>query len=127
MEDSFEVPDFSVETQDALNRVREEVARLSPAIRETVHAEAEKVQQEATRCRDAQKRLQDSQQKMQDRDAETAAEIAARVVWKVDHNLTSSAGESDGLPTLCNQRQVTKVTAAMGMELALFTANGQIP
>jgi membrane-associated protease RseP (regulator of RpoE activity) len=68
LEDSFEVPDFSAETQDALNRVREEVARLSPAIRETVHAEAEKVQQEATRCRDAQKRLQDSQQKMQDRE-----------------------------------------------------------
>jgi serine protease Do len=62
LEDSFEVPDLSAETQDALNRVREEVARLSPAIRETVHAEAEKVQQEATRCRDAQKRLQDSQQ-----------------------------------------------------------------
>jgi serine protease Do len=69
LEDSFEVPDFSAETQDALNRVREEVARLSPAIRETVHAEAEKVQQEATRCRDAQQRLQDSQQKkMQDRE-----------------------------------------------------------
>ena len=62
LEDTFEVPDFSAETQDALNRVREEVARLSPAIRETVHAEAERVQQEATRCRDAQKRLQDSQQ-----------------------------------------------------------------
>jgi len=69
LEDTFEVPDFSAETQDALNRVREEVARLSPAIRETVHAEAERVQQEATRCRDAQQRLQDSQQKkMQDRE-----------------------------------------------------------
>ena len=69
LEDTFEVPDFSAETQDALNRVREEVARLSPAIRETVHAEAERVQQEATRCRDAQQRLHDSQQKkMQDRE-----------------------------------------------------------
>jgi len=69
LEDTFEVPDFSAETQDALNRVREEVARLSPAIRETVHAEAERVQQEATRCRDAQQRLQDLQQKkMQDRE-----------------------------------------------------------
>ena len=69
LEDTFEVPDFSAETQDALNRVREEVARLSPAIRETIHAEAEKVQQEATRCRGAQQRLQDSQQKrMQDRE-----------------------------------------------------------
>jgi membrane-associated protease RseP (regulator of RpoE activity) len=68
LEDSFEIPDFSAETQDALNRVREEVARLSPAIRETVHAEAEKVQQEATRCRDAQKKLRDSKQKVQDRE-----------------------------------------------------------
>jgi membrane-associated protease RseP (regulator of RpoE activity) len=68
LEDSFEVPDFSAETQDALNRVREEVARLSPAIRETVHAEAERVQRQATRCRDAQKIQQDSQQKMQDRE-----------------------------------------------------------
>jgi len=68
LEDSFDVPDFSAETQDALNRVREEVARLSPTIRETVHAEAERVQQQATRCRDAQKMQQDSQQKMQDRE-----------------------------------------------------------
>jgi len=68
LEDSFDVPDFSAETQGALNRVREEVARLSPAIRETVHAEAEKVQQQATRCRDAQKMLQDLQQKMPDRE-----------------------------------------------------------
>ena len=45
----------------------------------------------------------------------------------MDLNLTSSAGESDGLLTLCNQRQVTKVTAAMGMEMALYVANGQIP
>ena len=45
----------------------------------------------------------------------------------MDLNLTSSAGESDGLLTLCNQRQVTKVTSPMGMEMAFYTANDQIP
>ena len=68
LEDSFDVPDFSAETQDAINRAGEEIARMTPAVMEKVQARVkEQVQQQATRCRDMQKKLRDSEQQMRDR------------------------------------------------------------
>jgi serine protease Do len=63
LEDSFDVPDFSAETQEAINRAGEEVARMTPAIMEKVRAEVEeKVQDQAQRCSEMQDRLRESQQ-----------------------------------------------------------------
>jgi serine protease Do len=36
LEDSFDVPDFTAETEQALNRAGEEIARMTPAIMEKV-------------------------------------------------------------------------------------------
>jgi serine protease Do len=59
LEDSFDLPDITAETEQALNRAGEKIARLGPAI-------MEKAQQ--TRCwKDMEKKLQDSQRKMQDK------------------------------------------------------------
>ena len=66
-EDSFECPEFSAETEQALNRAEEELARLGPAIMEKV--------QQALRSRDMdlrhlEKKPQDLQRKMQERQQE---------------------------------------------------------
>src|ERR1700677_2285821 len=59
LEDSFDLHDFTAETEQAINRAGEEIARLAPAV-------AEKVQQQAMCWKDMEKRLQDSQRKMQE-------------------------------------------------------------
>jgi serine protease Do len=59
LEDGFDVPDVSVETEQAINRAEAEVARLGPAINEKVE------QQESCR-RNLEKELQESQRKLQD-------------------------------------------------------------
>ena len=76
MEDSFDVPDITAETEQAINRAGDEIARITPAI-------MEKVQQTLTLTlhsrdmdlrdidlRDLDKKLQDLQRKMQDRQQE---------------------------------------------------------
>jgi serine protease Do len=59
LEDSFELPDFTAETEQAINRAGDEIARLGPAI-------MEKVQQQALCWKGMEKKLQDSQRKMRD-------------------------------------------------------------
>jgi membrane-associated protease RseP (regulator of RpoE activity) len=59
LEDSFDVSDFAAETEQAISRAGDEIARMGPAIMEKV--------QQAMRCKDIEKRLQDSQRKMHDR------------------------------------------------------------
>ena len=71
MEDSFDVPDITAETEQAINRAGDEIARITPAI-------MEKVQQTLTLTlhsrdmdlTDIDKKLQDLQRKMQDRQQE---------------------------------------------------------
>jgi len=64
MEDSFDVPDITAETEQAINRAGDEIARMAPAI-------AEKVQQTLRSrdmdLRDLDKKLQDLQRKLQGR------------------------------------------------------------
>jgi membrane-associated protease RseP (regulator of RpoE activity) len=60
LEDSFDIPEFTAETEQALNRAGAEIARIGPAL-------MEKVEQQTRRWKDMEKRFQDSQQKMQDR------------------------------------------------------------
>jgi membrane-associated protease RseP (regulator of RpoE activity) len=60
LEDSFDIPEFTAETEQALNSAGAEIARIGPAL-------TEKVEQQTRRWKDIEKRFQDSQQKMQDR------------------------------------------------------------
>jgi serine protease Do len=60
LEDSFDLPEFTAETEQALNRAGAEIARMGPAL-------TEKLEQQTRRWKDMEKRFQDSQQKMQDR------------------------------------------------------------
>jgi serine protease Do len=60
LEDSFDLPDFTAETERAINRAGNEFARMGPAI-------MEKVQQQALCWKDMEKRLQDSQRKVQEK------------------------------------------------------------
>jgi serine protease Do len=59
LENSFDFHNFTAETEQAINRAGEEIARLTPAI-------AEKAQQRATCLKDLEKQLQDSQKKLQE-------------------------------------------------------------
>ncbi len=57
-EDSFDIPGFTAETEQAINRVGDEIARLAPAILEKT--------QQALCWKDLETKLQDSQRIMQD-------------------------------------------------------------
>jgi membrane-associated protease RseP (regulator of RpoE activity) len=59
LEDSFDIPDITAETERAISRAGTEIARLGPAI-------MEKAQQRALCWKDMEKRLQDAQRKMQE-------------------------------------------------------------
>ena len=64
LEDSFDIPEFTAETEQAINRAGDQMARMAPLI-------AEKVQHEYTlHMKDMEKQLQDSQRRLQDRQKE---------------------------------------------------------
>jgi hypothetical protein len=59
LEDTLDFQASTAETEQAINRVGEEIAHLSPAI-------LEKVQQQAMCSKDMEKRFEDSQRKLQE-------------------------------------------------------------
>jgi serine protease Do len=59
LENSFDLHDFTAETEQAINRAGQEIARLAPAI-------TEKAQQQDMCWKDMEKQLRDSQQKLQE-------------------------------------------------------------
>jgi hypothetical protein len=63
IEDSFDLPDIEAETEQAINRAGDEVARLAPAI-------AEKVEKQTECWKEMQERLQDQQQELRDQEQE---------------------------------------------------------
>jgi len=68
LEDSFDLPVLTAETQQAINRAGAEIARMAPAI-------AEKIQKNL--CpKDMEKRLQDSQRMMQERQQKLRHELS---------------------------------------------------
>jgi serine protease Do len=75
LEDTFEIPELSVETQLAIQHAEGEVARLSPEIMEKVQREMARANKEVQRAQEHwqeqqkcwQKHLEDQQQKMHDR------------------------------------------------------------
>jgi membrane-associated protease RseP (regulator of RpoE activity) len=66
-EDSFDVPDITAATEQAINRAGDEIARITPAIMEKVQQTLRSGDMD---LRDIDKRLQDLQRKMQDRQRE---------------------------------------------------------
>jgi serine protease Do len=73
MEESFDVPDFTAETEQVINRAGDEIARMAPAIMEKV--------QQTLRLKDMDlknidKSLQDLQRKMQDRQHKLCHELS---------------------------------------------------
>ncbi len=73
MEESFDVPDFTAETEQVINRAGDEIARMTPAIMEKV--------QQTLRSKDLDlknfdKKLQDLQRKMQGRQQKLRHELS---------------------------------------------------
>lgn len=63
MLNSFDMPEFSAETQQAINRAADEVARMTPAI-------MEKVQQSGLCPKEMERKLKDAEQQLHDRQKE---------------------------------------------------------
>jgi serine protease Do len=63
LEDSFDFHDFTAETQQAINRAGDELARLGPVL-------MEKLQEQGMCRKDMEKKLQDAQRKLRDRQKE---------------------------------------------------------
>jgi len=73
LEDSFDVTDFTAETEQAINRAGNEIARMAPAIAEKVqHALCSKDME----LGDIGKKLQDSQRKMQEQQRKLRHELS---------------------------------------------------
>ncbi|HKM84986.1 MAG TPA: PDZ domain-containing protein [Terriglobales bacterium] len=85
LEDSFDFHEFTAETEQAINRAGEEIARLGPAI-------MEKGQQQAMCWKDTEKRLQDSQQKLQEQQQELQERLQERQ-QKLRHELSGEWAE----------------------------------
>jgi membrane-associated protease RseP (regulator of RpoE activity) len=67
LEDSFDVPDSTAETEQAINRAEEKIARLGPAIMEKAQRTLRTRDKD---LRDIDKRLQGLQRKMEERQQE---------------------------------------------------------
>jgi membrane-associated protease RseP (regulator of RpoE activity) len=68
LEGSFDMPDFTAETEQAINRAEEEIARLGPATMETARQAMEQAQQALSwKDKDFEKKLDDVQRNLQDR------------------------------------------------------------
>ena len=69
MEDSFDVPDITAETEQAINRAGDEIARMAPAIMEkvqqTLHSKDMDLKCIDEKLQDLQRKMQDRQQEMQ--------------------------------------------------------------
>jgi hypothetical protein len=64
LEDSFDVPGFTAETEQAINRAGDEIARMAPAITEKVQ---QTLRSSDLDLRNLDKKLQDLQREMQGR------------------------------------------------------------
>jgi serine protease Do len=75
LEDSLDMPDFTAETEQAINRAEEEIAHLVPAINEKVEQQAcsRAIEQ---RRKDSQQKLQDEQREMQERQQKLRHELS---------------------------------------------------
>ena len=78
-------PDFTAETEQAISRAGDEIARLSPAL-------MEKVQQQAWCWKDMEKKLQNSQRKMQDSQRRMQEKMQERQ-QKLRHELSGEWAE----------------------------------
>jgi membrane-associated protease RseP (regulator of RpoE activity) len=92
LEDSFELPDFTAETEQALNRAGNEFARLGPAL-------TEKMEQQALCWKDREKRLQERKKEMHERRQELRErqeemhERQQEMQQKLRHELTGEWAE----------------------------------
>jgi serine protease Do len=89
LEDSFDIPDFTAETEQAINRAGEEFARMGPAI-------MEKVPQQTLCWKDMQKRLQERQRETQERLQERQQEMHEQqqeMQQKLRHELSGEWAE----------------------------------
>jgi membrane-associated protease RseP (regulator of RpoE activity) len=68
MEESFDIPELTAETEIELSRVGEEIARIVPAL--------ERVQRQTPCLKDLQRKLQDSQRKMQQQGEKLRHEVS---------------------------------------------------
>jgi serine protease Do len=66
LEDTFNIPEISAETEQAINRTENEFARMSPAIAEKLQKQAEVYREDAEkRQREREQRLRELQKRMQ--------------------------------------------------------------
>ncbi len=72
-EDTFDVPDITAETEQAINRAGDEIARMAPAVMEKVQ---QTLRSRDIDLKDLDKKLQDLQRKMQERQHKLHHEIS---------------------------------------------------
>jgi tRNA/tmRNA/rRNA uracil-C5-methylase (TrmA/RlmC/RlmD family) len=82
---SFDMPEFSAETQQAINRAADEVARMTPAI-------MQKVQQSGLCRKEMEKKLNDAERTLRDRQKEIQEWQEQEKEWqeKLRHELSGA-------------------------------------
>jgi len=74
LENSFHIPDFTAETEQAINRAGEEIARIGPAMEKVLQSECWKEVQK--KLQDSQRIMQEQQQEMQERQHKLRHELS---------------------------------------------------
>jgi hypothetical protein len=79
-EDSFDVPDITAETEQAINRAGDEIARITPAIMEkvqqTLHSRDMDLRCVDEKLQALQRKMQQRQQEMQERQQKLRRELS---------------------------------------------------
>jgi serine protease Do len=77
LEDTLNIPEISAETEQAINRAENEIARISPAIVEKLEQRGEFYREEAEkRQREHEQKWRERQQKMQERQQKLRHELS---------------------------------------------------
>ena len=66
LEDSFDFPEVTAETQEAINRAANKISRLAPAISERIQHEASRLSEVENSLRDSERALRDQQHEMEE-------------------------------------------------------------
>ena len=66
LEDSFDFPEVTAETQEAINRAANKISRLAPAISERIQHEASRLSEVENSLRDSERALRDQQLEMEE-------------------------------------------------------------
>jgi hypothetical protein len=76
LEDSFDMPEFTAETEQAISRAGDVIARMAPALMEKWEEQELCQKDSAKKLQDSQRQIQNKQKEMQERQQKMSRELS---------------------------------------------------